>query len=251
MRSASADIFDVVAFDVRCTAATESFTVAQDDSAKVAATRGKPIALNMIFIRGAGENLALDATLSTTDWREKLSPAQRGTKTRKFRTGRFQGARRVRGPAATVSETHRSADLPPSRFSAEVAFQPAGSPVAIAFAKSAKEQGEARPIHQRELPSQRIAVRALVLVVSRPPTIRPFSTNIGPAWMSSRIASAVERPSVSRRVMCESPALLSYQIPLPSEEAEFHAPADFPAETTSPRGAPSGVKNPAFAAAIA
>lgn len=40
-------------------------------------------------------------------------------------------------------------------------------------------------------------------------------------------------------------------MPLPRDEAEFHAPADFPFETTSPRGFPSGVKKPALMASRA
>ena len=92
-------------------------------------------------------------------------------------------------------------------------------------------------------------MRTLGFVASSPLTAWPLSTRSGPAWMSSFEAEAPARPSFSRRAMALFPAF-SNQTPLPREEAEFQLPDVFPLEMTSPSGAPSGVKNPAFTAAI-
>lgn len=174
---------------------------------------------------------------------------QRGTSTRKLRTGRFHTARLETGPPCTFPEIQRSAERPPSRLSAECTRQPAGWPWARARPRFASEQGGVRPSHQRVPPSQAIKVRALVFPASNPETGRPSSTNIGPAWSNSRISVAADLPSPARRAIRLRPSASSHQTPPPSDDAGFQDPAGLPSDTTNPSGLPSGVKNPPFAAA--
>lgn len=137
-------------------------------------------------------------------------------------------------------------DRPPSRLSASSTAHGAGEPKDSAFPRAASEQEEVFPIHQRDFPSVRMMERRADLPLSRPEMGLLFSRSNGPAWMSSRDDNTEDLEL--RRVMERAPEALSRKMPFPSDEAEFHSPAFFPAEMTSPRGAPSGVKKPALIA---
>lgn len=167
----------------------------------------------------------------------------------KLRTGRLRKLRRLIGPPTISPEMKRSVDRPPSRLRAWRTFHGAGDAVASAWARAARVHEEVFPTHQRVPPSLRIIERSADFPESRPPTGFRFSMRSGPAWMSSWDPAMAAREV--RRMMEDFPEKFSKKMPLPREEAEFHAPELRPFEITSPRGFPSGVKKPALMASKA
>lgn len=144
---------------------------------------------------------------------------------------------------------NRSVERPPSRFRALRERHGAGDSAARAALRFASEHEDVMPIHQRLPPSVRRMDRRADLFASRPLIASPFSKSSGPAWMSSRAPEAWDW--LLRRKIVSAPDAFSAKMPLPREDAEFHAPLLCPSETTRPRGFPSGVKNPALMASSA
>lgn len=86
------------------------------------------------------------------------------------------------GPPGIFEETKRSVERPPSRLSAVVTFQGVGEFSERVLPRSAREQAEVLPNHQRVFPSVSRMERTAILVELRPRTGLLFSMRRGPAW---------------------------------------------------------------------
>ncbi len=192
----------------------------------------------------------LAALVPVASWKTTRKNHRRGRMTRKLRTDRFHGRRVFRSVPAKEEETQSSDDRPPSRLRAKRGSHGTGGFCIKAAASSASVTGDAHPSHQRYPPSHRRKVRALAFRLSSPLTTRPRSISKGPACMRLRMAADSAFASADLRTMDMVPNGSSRQSALPKDDALFQVPVVVPSAITRPRGVPSGVKNPAFTAAI-